>query len=140
MVEYIVLGGAVSPVMLTLRPSLNVKVFLNVSFYFIKQINIICIFLYVFRILFTSNLNFIIAIDEIELFFLRNIFSNYIFNTIFIIRNTCKMYLNKIIDSFLFAILVNLLLASDIIIIIICIISELFYGVWFYIGTYCVHI
>jgi len=121
-------------------PYLNVKVFLNVSFYFIKQINIICIFLYIFRILFTSNLNLIITIDEVELFFLRNIFSNYISDTIFIIRNACNMYLNKIIDSFLFAILISSLLAINIIIIIICIISELFYGVWFYIRTYCIHI
>lgn len=140
MVESVVLGGAASPVMLPLRPSLNVKIFLNVSFYFIKQINIICIFLYVFRILFTSNLNLVITIDEIKLFCLRNIFSNYISDAIFVIWNTRKMYLNKIIDSFLFAILISSLLASDIIIIIICIISELFYGVWFYIGTYCVHI
>ena len=140
MVESIVLGGAMNPVMLSLRPSLNVKVFLNVSFYFIKQINIIYIFLYVFRILFTSNLNFIIAIDEIELFFLRNIFSNNIFNTIFIIRNTCQLYLNKIIDSFFFAILICLLFAGNIIIIIICIITESLYGIWSYIGTYCAHI
>nr|DAH44956.1 MAG TPA: hypothetical protein [Caudoviricetes sp.] len=56
--------------MLSLRPSLNVKIFLNVGFYFIKQINVICIFLYIFRILFTSNLNLVITIDKIELFFL----------------------------------------------------------------------
>ena len=39
-VESVVLGGVVNPVMLSLRPSLNVKISLNVSFYFIKQINI----------------------------------------------------------------------------------------------------
>ena len=47
---------------------------------------------------------------------------------------------NKIIDSFFFAILICLLLAGNIIIIIICIITESFYGVWSYIGTYCIHI
>nr|DAT57672.1 MAG TPA: hypothetical protein [Caudoviricetes sp.] len=36
-VESVVLGGAANPVMLSLRPSLNVKIFLNVIFYFIKQ-------------------------------------------------------------------------------------------------------
>jgi hypothetical protein len=50
------------------------------------------------------------------------------------------LYLNKIIDSFFLAILICFLLAGNIIIIIICIITESFYGVWSYIGTYCVHI